>query len=99
MRTTINVQARSGRGGATQKQRIRYRQSADWRRMAADLQRLGVTPSNAALRLGVAEPIVRGWCNGVEPRWAAGCAFVDLWCATTGRGRDELPVLNPQIKA
>ena len=82
-----------------QRQRPRYRRSADWRRMAADLQRVGVSQTNAALRLGVAEQVIQGWINGLEPRWSAGCAFVDLWCAATGRDQDELPVLNPQIKA
>lgn len=82
-----------------QRQRPRYRRSADWRRMAADLQCVGVSPTNAALRLGVAEQVIQGWINGLEPRWSAGCAFVDLWCAATGRGRDDLPMMSPHPRA
>ena len=81
-----------------QRQRPRYRRSADWCRMAADLQRVGVSLTNASLRIGVAEPVVKGWINGLEPRWSTGRAFVDLWCAATGRGPDELPTRNPCLR-
>ncbi|MDR8077829.1 hypothetical protein KPA96_19425 [Burkholderia cenocepacia] len=66
----------------------------DWREVLFDLRRLGLMPTNVAreLRGTVSERQVRDYTEQLsEPSHVRGELILDLWCAKTGKRREDAP--------
>ncbi|MBN3738070.1 hypothetical protein G3N62_05695 [Burkholderia sp. Tr-20355] len=66
----------------------------DWREVLFDLRRLDLMPKDVAreLRGVISEAAVRAYTEEVrEPSHVRGELILDLWCAKTGKRREDAP--------
>ncbi|KVG63755.1 hypothetical protein [Burkholderia pseudomultivorans] len=68
--------------------------SVNWREVLFELRRLGLMPTNVARELNgaVSERTIRQYLEEVrEPSHVRGELILDLWCAKTGKRREDAP--------
>ncbi|WP_252477308.1 hypothetical protein [Burkholderia multivorans] len=69
----------------------------NWREVLFDLRRLGLMPTNVARELrgdDISEASIRGYMKkGIEPSHVRGELILNLWCAKTGKRREDAPRL------
>lgn len=67
----------------------------NWFRVIVDLTNEGWTHASIASAVGSAKTTVFGWKQGAMPPWEQGDHLIFLWERTTGKGREELPMVSP----
>lgn len=64
----------------------------DWPTLITDLIHAGLKMGAIAERAGVARPTVIAYHqHGNAPRYETGERLIEVWCATTGRVRADVP--------
>lgn len=72
--------------------KIGHRMRVDWWQIVVDLSRHGLAQQAVGKAINKPSSTVHGWKMGAEPKHADGEILIALWCNTTGRARDELPL-------
>jgi transposase-like protein len=67
------------------------RHPVDFAALIADLKAGGMTARDMARKVGVHEATIWYWREGVEPKYEAGAALVELWVTKTGGDAMMLP--------
>lgn len=68
----------------------------DWGRLLDDLLKAGLSQANIGTAMGVdlTDRMLRHYRAGVQPAFHRGDAVVVLWCATQGKKREDVPMLE-----